>query len=124
MTYTELRAAITANISDRAELVKLLTVANVRTVAKCAPGVGVAVAYVQGDASSAYLAGRGIAQDMYDKPPAFTVDEVLVSFSPANIYAVQLYARAVDGLAFADETDADFLDAVDETTNQTAPTLC
>jgi hypothetical protein len=124
MTYTELRAAITANISDRAALMALLTAENVRTVEACAPGVGVPATYQPGSSSSTYFAGQDIALAMYDKPPAFTVDEVLVSFSPANIYAVQVYARAVQGLDYANENDADFLDAVDASANQTEPLLC
>lgn len=125
MTYTELRAAIAANLTDQAALIALLTAENVRTVAACAPGVGVETAYVQDQALSAYQAGVIVAEGMYDpKSSPRTVDQVLAWFAPANIYAAQVYARIFNALDNAKVTTFEFFDAVDNVANQIEPQQC
>lgn len=125
MTYTELRAAIAANITDQAALIALLTPENVRTVAACAPGVGVPAVYVQGDMASAFAAGAIVSDGMYvPKTTPRTVDQVLAWFAPANIYAAQVYIRLVEALPGIGANLDDFLNNVDAQANETAPLLC
>lgn len=125
MTYTEIRAAIAASITDQAALIELLTAENVQTVAECAPGIGVPTAYVQGSMESAFFAGLLVARGMYDpKNSAKTVDEVLSWYAPANIYAAQIYARLVDALPLIGFSLNDYLDGIDSQANETAPLPC